>query len=430
MKRIPMETVLVIAIVWITIGALAADLLTANFTMPSSGFIKINVMARSGSVDDVQAAVDEAIRIGAINVEIPEGNFTFSASGSYRVNINVPARGMNIFGAGINRTVLDMPDDDTTAQTTMFSVTGLSKGRARITGITFKGRSAPGSATGDTAIQIISCKDFRVDHCSFYDMGSNGVSVQDHSTQSGIVAGDPNRVSQGVVDHCYFYDLYKAAATKAGTGYGYGVGISRAMHYNWTVVEDEDFMWNNIIGHYLRNVYVEDCYFRGCRHATTGNFGAIYVLRHCTIEDMLLAEATCTGHPVRTNTYGMQAWEVYGNVIRYTETYGTRFNGIHMEGGQGVVYNNTIQNLLDAFRFGNCEDRHNYFHPQGNVKNMFVWNNTVSDCWQTITLIDNYNNPPGGDHAPVQDVDFFLRAPLPSEANYTPYTYPHPLVSG
>jgi len=256
-------------------------------------------------------------------------------------------------------------------------------------------------------------------------MGGAGVSAQDHDTQYGIVGGDPNRVSQGVVDHCYFYDIYKAGATQAGTGYGYGVAISRAMNYLWTPWDDN--LWN-LLGKYDKNVFIEDCYFWHCRHAVTGNFGAVYVLRNSIIEDITgSGNAQITGHPVRKDAYGMRAWEIYNNTFRWTGI-GAKPWGIHMEGGSGVVYNNTIQNTYYVYQFGSCEYSGNPFYPKGNLADMYVWNNIESGYVARIYWIDNTGV--GGDPAPVENVNYFLRAPLGSEGNYTPYIYPHPLTLG
>jgi len=254
-------------------------------------------------------------------------------------------------------------------------------------------------------------------------MGAQGILIADHTYQYNIEGGDPDRVSQGVIDHCDFIDIHKPVALSQGRGYGYGVQISRAGHYLWTLWDDD--IWN-VLGVYDKNVFIEDCYFVGIRHAISSSSGGVYVLRNSIIEDLGMAEAATTGHPNRENYNGMRAHEIYNNTIRYTGTYGTRFYGVHMEGGGGVVFNNTIDNLIHAFRFGCCEVTDPDYHPRGHLGDMYVWDNTATNCDEIYYA---FSNEPGGCPTPQENVEYFLHAP-PSERNYVPYPYPHPLTLG
>jgi hypothetical protein len=395
----------------------------------TSKLLTINIsviMAKSGSVEDIQEAVNAVVAMGGGIVYIPEGNFTFNASGSYRVNINVPVNGINIFGAGINRTVLQMPINDSAPDTIMFYANCLSGGKLRISGITFKGRpNRDSSPTGDVGIRIESCTDFRVDHCSFYDMGGNGINVGDQEMTYGHYGGDLKYVSQGVIDHCDFIDIYKPNTTAQGRGYGYGVGVGRAYHYLWTVPNlYPDDPWT-MFGKYYKNTYIEDCYFVGARHAVTGNWAGAYVLRNSIIEDLRVYEAVTTGHPVRTNVLGMLTCEIYNVTVRNTRKYVSKFCGFHVEGGSALIYNNRIENLVDnAFSIGSCEDANNTFFPLGNTKEVYIWNNTVINS-TLLSIVDNSGL--GGCPAPIEGKHYFFHAP-PAERNYTPYPYPHPLT--
>jgi len=405
----------------------------------SSGTIVANeAHAKSGSVEDIQVAVDAVVTAGGGIVYIPAGTFTFEPRDSGLTDVNgrpcgvrfvVTTGGLSIFGAGINKTVLEMPLDDSAPDGTMFQATGGNEtarevggwnagGRLRISGITFKGRPNLNAPNSDRLIWLVSCKDFRVDHCSFYYAGDTAVAINDHFTQSGIYGGDPDRVSQGVVDHCDFFDLYKYPI---GTN-GYGVGIGRAMHYLWTVWDDN--IWN-VLGVYDKNIFIEDCYFRGVRHAVSASNGGVYVLRNSIIEDLLIAEAATTGHPNRGDYHGMRAHEIYNNTVRYTGTYGARFYGIHMEGGGGVVFNNTIDNLIHAFRFGSCEisGTRGDTHPRGHLGDMYVWGNIATNCG---AVYHAFSNAPTGCPQPQENVEYFLYAPT----GFAPYPYPHPLTIG
>jgi hypothetical protein len=429
MKTIHMSIVLVIASASILVSVVASDSFTAVLRILSSGTIKTEVRANSGSVEDIQAAINKAIATGAVNVIIPEGNWTFAAHGSFRVNITVPARGLNIFGAGINRTVLAMPVDDSAPNTVMFNVEGTSGGRIRISGITFKGRpNIETSPTGDTGIEIQVCKDFRIDHCSFYYMGDCGIAVGDAEYQYGHYGGDLNLISQGVVDHCYFYDIYKPQCTDAGRGYGYGVSVMVAYHYLWSynIYWNPDQIWSDLFGKYNRNVYIEDCYFSRCRHAAQANWAGAYVLRYSTIEDTRPYEVSTTGHPVRENVFGMLACEIYNVTIRKTAQAPNNFVGPLVEGGSALIYNNTFINLEVGIELGSCEDKNGTpYHPKGHTREVYIWNNRYINCW---TQINTHSNEPEGCPAPILGTEYFLSDPTVNGHSYTPYPYPHPLT--
>lgn len=379
-------------------------------------------VAKSGSIEDIQAAVDKAKVAGGGVVLIPEGTFLFDAYGDTQiVNIDVPAGGLTIFGAGRDRTFLQMPVDDEAPNSLMFLVRGLSGGLFRMSGITFKGRSnRDTSPTGDTAIVMQSCKDFRIDHCSFYDMGSQCIRVSDDDTQYGIDWGDPDRVSQGVIDHNDFIDIYKPEATRQGRGWGYGIAIGRAGHYWWTYWEPD--FWE-LFGNYKRNVFIEDNYFTGTRHAVACSSGGVYVFRHNIVENQAHAECATTGHPVRVNIHGMGACEIYNNIFRYTGEWGEKFRGPLVEGGSALIFNNTFENLIWAVGLGSCEYNDNPFYPQGCTKDVYIWNN----AGDTSNIATWSNEGMGGCPAPIEGEQYFLHAP-PPEKNYTSYPYPHPLT--
>jgi len=414
----------------------------------SGGIIASIAYAKSGSPQDLQMAVDAVVAAGGGIVYVPEGSFIFEPRDSglksslgtpCGVRFVVPSGGLEIIGAGKDTTTLQMPLDDSASACIMLQATGgyetsrtvggwVCAGKLRISGITFKGRpNIETNAVSDDLVYIESCKDFRIDHCAFYYAGSSGIKVNDHYTQSGIYApnkdyvnfsgGDPARISQGVIDHCDFIDLYKKPI---GTN-GYGIVVARAMHYWWTPWEEDT---SKIFGVYDKNVFIEDCYFRGTRHAVAVSNGGVYVLRNSLIEDELISEAATTGHPNRENYHGMRGCEIYNCTIRYTGNYGTRFFGVHIEGGSALVYDNIIDNVWHGVRIGNCEVADPDFHPRGHPKDIYIWNNTITNVEEVIYVFTN-----GHCDAPTQGTTYFLTPP-PSGWNYQPYSYPHPLTTG
>jgi len=432
----------------LTLSPAISSLMNTYKLVESSGTIVANeAYAESGSVEDVQAAVDAVVAAGGGTVYIPEGDFTFEPrdsglTGPYGrptgVQFVVPAAGINIFGGGKGVTVLEMPVDDIAPNVGMFCVTGgyetaravggwISGGKLRISGITFKGRSnIDTSPSGDHAILLVSVRDFRIDNCEFLCMGSVGIWVQDQDTQYSIVGGDPDRITQGVVDHSDFIDMHKPGALAAGRGYGYGIGIGRAMYWEWTYWEDDPW---ELFGKYEGNIFVEDCYFTRCRHAVAASSGGTYVLRNSVIEDIAIFASATTGHPNRATYFGMLAQEIYNITIRRTpagaEANPNNFFGILVEGGSALLYNNTFDSCYRAFDISACESTSGRgdTHPRGHTKEVYIWDNTY------INLVTTFNIFAQDCPAPVEGVEYFLHAPS-AEKNYQPYSYPHPLTLG
>jgi hypothetical protein len=444
LKEIPNEKIwatLLVSIIFVGFLILPAAVfpqLDSSALIRSSGTIAQMGNATSGSVGDIQAAIDWVIAAGGGTVYIPEGTFDFDPRDSgytspwwqvTGVHFDVPAGGIQIIGAGKDKTILKYPEDSElggfTDKLGGFYIRGQSGGKVRISGITIKAQTNYlTSSIPNMGIWLESCTDFRVDHCSFYWMGEVAVWVNDAEATYGDSGGDITKVSQGVVDHCDFIDLYKPVVTQQGNGYGYGVSVARAYHYLWTVPNlYPDDPWT-IFGKYEKNTYVEDCYFTGCRHGTQSAWAGAYVLRNSVIEDLGVYEVATTGHPVRTDVLGMFAQEIYNVTIRRTAQSSQRFLGPLVEGGSSLLYDLTLENLESSFVIGSCEDAGNDFYPLGRTKEVYIWDNQIINCGE-MTIEDNTGL--GGDPAPIEGVHYFLHEP-PSEKNYTPYTYPHPLT--
>lgn len=407
----------------------------------SSGLV---VTATSGTVTAIQNAVNTVIAGGGGTVKIPSGTFAFAATATNYVNITqVPTNGIIFEGAGIDQTILQVPSSTSDSDTTMFSVDANGYyGKVRFTGLTLKANSDRTTSTaGYIGILIQSCTDFRVDHCSFYDMGDAAISVYDATNMYGTSGGTYDLVSQGVVDHCEFYDIYKPLVTGAGNGYGYGVFVARASHYLWSatnIYPSSPWTTNDGFGNYYKCTYIEDCTFRGCRHAVTGNFAGAYCLRYSTISDNRASStASTTGHPVRSNVLGQHYCEIYSNTFQDTGYYdSTTMRGIHVEGGSALVYDNTITGLQYCYQIGDAETAGQTFSPKGETQETYIWDNTETSYSNMLLEIDNTGT--GGEGAPVEGTQYWtdvtgtystaqVQALVDAE-NYLAYTYPHPLT--
>ncbi len=409
------------------------SLVSSTVHITSTGKIGQLITASSGSIADIQEAVDWVEAAGGGTVYVPAGTFTFDVSDTNRVEISVPSGGIEIIGAGIDETILQVPTRTNDDGSTMFVVDGTNGGTVRISGITFKGNPDRTSSTASySGITIESCTDFRVDHCSFWDMGGHGVSVADGNNMYGHSGGDISLVSQGVIDHCDFHKIYKSLVTAAGNGWGYGVFVARAYSYLWAVPNIyPDDPWS-MFGQYYKNTYIEDCYFEGCRHAVTANFAGAYVLRYSTIEDQGMYSGVTTGHPARLSTIGMLTQEIYGCTIRNTGTYTSKHLGFNVEGGSSLIYDNNIQNIVDAVLVVGTSEYINDFYPLGSINEVYFWDNTISGSYASPYV----NNNAGG--IPVEGVDYwtdltgvFTSSQIQSLVDaegYEPYQYPHPLT--
>lgn len=343
------------------------------------------VTARSGSPEDIQAAVDAVAAEGGGVAYVPAGNFTFNVTGSS--GVDVPG-GVNVIGAGKDITILTQPQDPP-QRSTMFYVHGENGKRVRISGITFDGYVSS-EDYGTSGILLETVKDFRIDHCSFEDFTSRAVG-----------AGNGFKgINRGVIDHCDFDNPYKDII---GGAWGYGIIV-------WGDGETWEPDINNLLGHYddVNNVvYIEDCNFSRCRYGVAGNGLGFYVVRYSTVTEC--RPTHWAGFDVHAAPGG-RGIEAYNNTIIGPEYVGGGYaaQGFKIRGGGGVIYNNTITNCSRGiWLIKEGEDEQKWVHD------LWIWSNTKN----MGTMVVN-------DGGYVENQDYFLT----QKSEYTPYPYPHPLA--
>jgi hypothetical protein len=224
---------------------------------------------------------------------------------------------------------------------------------------------------------------------------------------------------QGVVDHCDFIDIYKPGAEDAGTGFGYGVGVERT--YDRT---DQAKIWNNDINFYLgkyQNVtYVEDCYFKGCRHSVMAYASGAYVARFNTFTDMHIyyGSGHCDMHGAYPDgVYGGRYMEAYNNIYLNPNNdpdyprMDVYAKALRMRGGGGVFFNNTCYNM--DYMVSLATDDGNSAVPKCKVKDLWMWNNVYPN---------SYIEKESSGH--VENSTYYLY----QKPGYAQYTYPHPLT--
>jgi hypothetical protein len=357
------------------------------YTIPSSGTISF-MTARSGSPEDIQTAVDAVASLGGGIVYIPEGNFTFNYDGNYGVII---PGGVNIFGMGINKTILQVTEDYPTGQKNMFLADGGAGSKPiRISGISFKGLIVGDDSTYDTSgVRMTKSADFRIDHCHFQDFAS-GIETRN----------DIGYTLRGVIDHCSFDNPYKDDPSVPGEKkWGYGI-----------IVGGDSSTWNEIdyyLGQYNGKnniVYIEDCDFNRCRHCVASSGSrAWYVVRHCDFTDPRKYGMI----DVHGSYAGGRGLEAYDNIIDSNNN--SQSNPFWIRGGGGVIFNNTMKNQPNPAIVLTTEGT-----GIQAVQDLWIWDNTLINVGEGLLDPDGF----------TENVDYFLH----EKADYIPYPYPHPLT--
>jgi hypothetical protein len=257
-----------------------------------------------------------------------------------------------------------------------------------------------GNNVRDIGVHIANHRDFVIQDVYFQDFGESAVHVQ----------GDDAR---GVISHCEFVDTYRPEVG----GWGYGV----------VVYGDGAANWNRTLDLGSENaVFVEDSVFTGNRHAIASNNGSKYVFRHNTVSDNACnCQAVDTHGQEYGGARGSRSFEIYGNVINNGDTW----PGIWIRGGDGVIFDNQINQVTHAIFLSN---KSNASHEQPIVEDqttmLYAWDNTHNGSPVGVTVRS------GHEHL-FEDVavdgthygDMYHHEPMPG---YEPYPYPHPLVGG
>ena len=401
----------------------ALSSLMENTTIKNIGqILATTIWAKSGTPEDIQAAVDAAAAVGGGTVYIPEGEWTFNLDGDWMQPIGIGDElaavivpgGVNIIGAGIGKTILQITEIPPEPRRWMFYLDGGSDYKpSRVSGISFRGFANGDYPDGWTkcCMRIRNMLDFRIDHCEFIDFA-------DYSICIGQVWEGPK--SRGVVDHCIFDMPSKETYY---TSWGYAVSVTGS----WDSYAD----FRDLLGKYedipttIPVVYVEDCVARRCRYLVASNQGGWYVARHNNVSAMCGSNppAAFDVHEGAPDAPGGLGGEFYDNYIEYDHhpKGWPDMVGIQLRAGSGVIYNNTFKDLRNAVQlylmYDWCKDSEwNYPH------HYYIWGNNLINTEDIIRTND--------DTFFQENYHYFLRAPNLQQDGfeYTPYPYPHPLT--
>jgi hypothetical protein len=374
-----------------SIKFLVLILFLCNFIF-EAGAATIN--ANSCSQSDVQAAVNSAN--DGDTVVVPPGTASWTNS-VLDDSVIVFNKGITLTGAGIGLTVitdatLQNPNDD---QEALIQVSGTEGKPFRITGFSFLN-------VNDTGIKIYgSCKNWRVDNCYMEGDATYGIYVSGYTF--------------GVVDHCEF---------RGNTSKNFEVSVK----------DTNDPAWARPLTLGTENaVYIEDCIFVGRSGSGAlddmcdGDDGARIVVRYNTITNQY-------PHVHGNLSGGRSAFsvEIYENT--FIDNGGTNcYCAMQLRGGTGVVFNNAYTGNWGGMlvRDQRCDQQGLCSYPQPDqigrttgqsLDPLREWNNT-----------ENGNNISFSPHCGscagiiVEGRDYLNDT---QRSGYTPYTYPHPLVTG
>jgi hypothetical protein len=263
------------------------------FILSGASVSAASIVATDTSQASVQAAINRAPDGGTVIV--PAGSSTWTS------RVYISNKAITIFGAGIGQTIITsaLPVDATNAP---FYVSCPGKA-VRISGFTCV--AGPGDIKG--FINITS-QNFRVDNCAFTNVTKRGVAA--YSTSN----------SWGVIDHCTFTPASRTAQAVSVFG-------------------DRDAAWNRPLSlGTIYAVYIEDCTF-DARIPGDGNLdiynGGRAVFRHNTSYN-----DTIGCHGLDSGGYrSALSWEVYDNTFYVTVPLPRQFL---FRGGTGVVFNNRV----------------------------------------------------------------------------------------
>ena len=379
-----------------------AMLLTLSFYLNIGGIrtftglevVGYTVTATTGTPSDIQTAVDVVISNGGGTVYIPSGTFNWNGE---TVNL---IGGVNIHGMGVGSTIL--LQQDPAPHPVMFKINGSNGRQTRITGIEFRGlvTSSNDNVAPAGAIRSENAVDFRIDHCKFIDFPNVAVSISSGASPLG---------TRGVIDHNVFTNPYKLTY---GGIWGYGI-IVGSTDYSTSELDITKFL-----GKYetaptnFPVVYIEDNSFSYCRHSVASNQRGWYVARYNTITQ---ARPTNYGqldvHGSSSRGWGGRGLEAYNNIVDGNGIVGS--SAFAIRGGGGVIYDNDLIN--ESFGIFIVTDQANPMYP---MADLYIWGNSRNDY-------DNSNS------VYEENVHFFIREPTLAldGFTYTPYVYPHPLVS-
>lgn len=384
------------------------------------------ITATTCSRNDVETALNSAAN--GDTVLIPPGTCTWTT------NLTIDNKYLTLQGAGAGLTIIrDGVGKDNYPNIPQALIWHtLDGGLSRLTGITFQGGTITDGYNKGTVAIGGATHQFRVDHCRFIPTQTAGLFVH----------GD----IWGVIDHNVF-DLSAA--------HGYAIYVMGGTY------GDAAWAEGSTLGT-VRNVFVEDNVFTQNQshgfhyYGVDGWNGSRVVYRYNQFNALTLGNH---GTESSGRLRSQRQFEIYNNTWTWNMMGNSFPSMIGVRGGTGVIYNNSA--TISNGTVGHFIDFHYLralisFSPWGQCPS--IWDLSADRCLDqtgvgqgnrltgdtaTPAGWPNQMNDPayvwnnlinGGVSNAVSNVptvvrenrDFYHQV----KPGYTPYTYPHPLVSG
>lgn len=346
------------------------------------------IYAISLSQEDIQAAINEASN--GDTIILPAGNATWTTQVEIR-------KGLTIFGSGIGKTIITKTGGNTAIYIAVYSE------RFRCSGVEFYGNNE------SVGLEIHGDPhDFRIDHNKFQECRTHAIVFYEGH-------------QYGVIDHNQFIDNSTTDIVVYGDNDSSWARPVNLGGPDFVFVEDNNFDNTGIGG--------------DPEHAIASNTGAKYVFRYNTISSVYRVDyhyaAPIDAHGYCYYKRGTRAFEVYENNIYSEHSY----RCMNFRGGTGVVFNNTMTgdftkpiHMTNYRSWTSCggtgvePDSCTEGYPcQDQIRELYFWNNTYNNEPVNATVDNRGLNT---DHI-VENRDYFHM----EKPDYTPYTYPHPLVA-
>jgi hypothetical protein len=405
--------------------------------------------AASCSQSDVQAAINAASDGDTVELTCT-GTFTWNST------VSIPdTKGITLKGPGNNipKGSADFPLTIISYQDPAIDITcENNRELTRVTGFKFQG----GSSRRDSTFISVTGRGrgklnrgaFRIDNCYF-----DSISLPEPWPAVIAFDGDAGELT-GLVDNCTFHEMHtdtytiRIRETYTGSGPGSCYGYD-----SW----NRFFTFGD-----SRFIFIEDCLFENytthSRHTVScDGAGGRYVARYNTFiaeypdpPDYLDAHGDGTSG-LGTGTRG---GEIYGNTFEGTDQGVVR--NIVIRGGEWLIYDNTFTTLgwassplyFSDYRAwsSNCNqvqspslctsgiprcvtssDFNTWYPLPGQIQGTYVWNNLHDGVNQAPYVVaQNYVRT-----YIQENRDYWVSSSKPAALDYyTPYMYPHPLITG
>ncbi len=361
----------------------------------------------------------------------PAGSWSWS-------NVDI-TKNVTLQGAGIGQTIITITGDGGLQSSASHS------NAFRVTGFTFTSNSNIGNYS-QALIQIYNNHDFRIDNNRIlvYSTSTSGTGGQ------GIGVW---RDSAGLIDHNTFDQAGGSGTIGAYVLWSNSGTTSSAINdqkYSWL-----NFNSNAVLGSADHTLFVEDNYFNSPKpspahnaQAMFGRHGGVVVFRHNELHNV-----SFDNHGF-CNEHGGFAFDINNNQFIYDLSSGNIYGAIHIRGGTGVIYNNSVSGSFshgmwwEDYRTGTgsgCSGSNITFNIPG-YGNVTGSSSCISSeghpCAEQVGRGQNNSSDPvyvwGNTGFPSQlnenpsyiqqNSDFYVNAG--AKPGFTEYTYPHPLSGG